>query len=94
MHQGALQRQFFGRDKLLAKAVEMVDAAQSKGEMMVVEGAPGEGKSFFMVSIGADLVTLSSLCDQHTEKRPLSLYTGCTCRCSQEQKEEQGKPAL
>lgn len=55
VHQGALQRQFFGRAKLLAKAVEMVDVAQSKGGMMVVEGAPGEGKSVFMVNFSADL---------------------------------------
>lgn len=55
VHQGALQRQFFGRAKLLAKAVEMMDVAQSKGGMMVVEGAPGEGKSVFMVNFSADL---------------------------------------
>lgn len=54
VHQGALQRQFYGRAKLLAKAVEMVDLTQSKGGMMVVEGAAGEGKSVFMVSVGGD----------------------------------------
>lgn len=55
VHQGALQRQFFGRAKLLAKAVDMVDVAQRKGGMMVVEGAPGEGKSVFMVNVSSNL---------------------------------------
>ena len=47
--QGALQRQFFGRAKLLSGAVEMVVQVQAKGGLMVVEGAPGEGKTVFMV---------------------------------------------
>lgn len=49
MHQGALQRQFFGRAKLLSGAVEMVEQVQTKGGMMVVEGGPGDGKTVFMV---------------------------------------------
>lgn len=55
VYQGALQRQFFGRAKQLAKAVEMVELAQTKGGMMVVEGAPGEGKTVFMVNFFSDL---------------------------------------
>ena len=51
LHQGALQRQFFGRAKLLSSAVEIVEQARSKGGMMVVEGGPGEGKTVFMVHI-------------------------------------------
>lgn len=55
VHQGALQRQFFGRTKQLVKAVEMVELTQTKGGMMVVEGAPGEGKTVFMVNVPSDL---------------------------------------
>lgn len=55
VHQGALQRQFFGRTKQLVKAVEMVELTQTKGGMMVVEGAPGEGKSVFMVNFLSDV---------------------------------------
>uniref|UniRef100_A0A4W6BKJ4 TROVE domain-containing protein n=1 Tax=Lates calcarifer TaxID=8187 RepID=A0A4W6BKJ4_LATCA len=51
VHQGALQRQFFGRAKLLSGAVEMVEQVQTKGGMMVVEGGPGEGKTVFMVNV-------------------------------------------
>lgn len=51
MHQGALQRQFFGRAKLLIKAVEMVENVWNKGGMMFVEGRPGEGKTVFMVKL-------------------------------------------
>ncbi|TKS79483.1 Telomerase protein component 1 [Collichthys lucidus] len=47
--QEALQRQFFGREKLLIGAVEMVEQVQTKGGMMVVEGGPGEGKTVFML---------------------------------------------
>lgn len=50
VHQGALQRQFFGRAKLLGGAVEVVEQAQTKGGLMVVEGGPGEGKTVFMVN--------------------------------------------
>ena len=49
VHQGALQRQFYGRAKLLAEAVEKVQETQAKGGMLLVEGAPGEGKTVFMV---------------------------------------------
>lgn len=49
-HQGALLRQFFGRAKLLSAAVELVEQIQTKGGMVVVEGAPGQGKSVFMVN--------------------------------------------
>lgn len=49
MHQEALQRQFFGRAKLLVKAVEMVEQVWNKGGMMVMEGRPGEGKTLLMV---------------------------------------------
>lgn len=49
MHQGALQRQFFGRAKQLVKAVEMVEQVWNKGGMMVMEGRPGQGKTLLMV---------------------------------------------
>lgn len=49
MHQGALQKQFFGRAKLLVKAVEMVEQVWKKGGMMFMEGRPGEGKTILMV---------------------------------------------
>lgn len=48
--QEALQRQFFGREKQLIGAVEMVEQIQPKGGMVVVEGGPGEGKTVFMVN--------------------------------------------
>ncbi|XP_059200044.1 telomerase protein component 1 [Centropristis striata] len=57
VHQGALQRQFFGRAKLLCGAVEIVEQAQTKGGMMVVEGGPGEGKTVFMAALGESLKT-------------------------------------
>ncbi|XP_070774707.1 telomerase protein component 1 [Enoplosus armatus] len=57
MHQGALQRQFFGRSKLLFGAVEMVEQVQTKGGMMVVEGGPGEGKTVFMAALAEALRT-------------------------------------
>ncbi|XP_041659793.1 telomerase protein component 1 [Cheilinus undulatus] len=57
VHQGALQRQFFGRQKLLAAAVEMVEQARTKGGMMVVEGGPGEGKTVFMAALAETLRT-------------------------------------
>ena len=50
VHQGALQRQFFGRTKLLSAAVEMVEQVRAKGGTMVVDGAAGEGKTVFMVN--------------------------------------------
>ncbi|KAM9844961.1 telomerase protein component 1 [Aulostomus maculatus] len=57
VHQGALQRQFFGRAKLLSAAVEMVEQIQTKGGMMVVEGAPGQGKTVFMAALADALRT-------------------------------------
>ncbi|XP_049888722.1 telomerase protein component 1 isoform X1 [Epinephelus moara] len=57
VHQGSLQRQFFGRAKLLSAAVEMVEQAQTKGGMMVVEGGPGEGKTVFMAALADALRT-------------------------------------
>ncbi|KAM7411194.1 hypothetical protein PAMA_021262 [Pampus argenteus] len=57
VHQGALQRRFFGRAKLLSGAVEMVEQVQAKGGMMVVEGAPGEGKTVFMAALADALRT-------------------------------------
>ncbi|XP_074544766.1 telomerase protein component 1-like [Halichoeres trimaculatus] len=55
VHQGALQRQFFGRQKLLRAAVEMSEQVQAKGGMMVVEGGPGEGKTVFMAALAEAL---------------------------------------
>lgn len=49
-HQGALQRLFYGRAKLLKEAVGIVKEAQLKGGLLLLEGAPGEGKSVFMVN--------------------------------------------
>ncbi|XP_029970143.1 telomerase protein component 1-like isoform X2 [Salarias fasciatus] len=57
VHQGALQRQFFGRSKLLSAAVEMVEQLQTKGHMMVVEGGAGEGKTLFMAGLAEALRT-------------------------------------
>jgi len=57
VHQGALQRQFFGRSKLLSGAVEMVEQAHTKGGMVVVEGGPGEGKTVFMVNLRLQFLT-------------------------------------
>ncbi|XP_042353328.1 telomerase protein component 1 isoform X2 [Plectropomus leopardus] len=57
VHQEALQRQFFGRAKLLSAAVEMVEQAQNKGGVMVVEGGPGEGKTVFMAALADTLRT-------------------------------------
>lgn len=51
MHQGAMQRQFCGRAKLLVKAVEMVEQIWNKGGLMWMEGEPGEGKTVFMVKL-------------------------------------------
>lgn len=50
VHQEALQRQFYGRAKLLSGAVEKVQQVQTKGGLMLVEGTPGEGKTVFMVN--------------------------------------------
>ncbi|XP_074545467.1 telomerase protein component 1-like [Halichoeres trimaculatus] len=55
VHQGALQRQFFGRQKLLRAAVEVSEQVQAKGGMMVVEGGPGEGKTVFMAALAEAL---------------------------------------
>ncbi|XP_067462602.1 telomerase protein component 1 [Thunnus thynnus] len=57
VHQGALQRQFFGRAKLLSGAVEMVEQVQAKGGTMVVEGAAGEGKTVLMAALADALRT-------------------------------------
>ncbi|XP_029970146.1 telomerase protein component 1-like [Salarias fasciatus] len=57
VHQGALQRQFFGRSKLLSAAVEMVEQLQTKGHMMMVEGGAGEGKTLFMAGLAEALRT-------------------------------------
>nr|XP_046265032.1 telomerase protein component 1 [Scatophagus argus]XP_046265033.1 telomerase protein component 1 [Scatophagus argus] len=57
VHQGALQRQFFGRAKLLVGAVDIVEQVQTKGGMMVVEGGPGEGKTVFMAALADTLRT-------------------------------------
>ncbi|KAL3988831.1 KRAB domain-containing zinc finger protein [Sarotherodon galilaeus] len=51
VHQEAMQRQFFGKSKLLSNAVDLVEQAQTKGGMIVVEGGPGEGKTVFMQEI-------------------------------------------
>lgn len=69
-HQGALQRQFFGREKLLVKAVDMVEQAWSKGGMMFMEAGPGEGKSVFMVK----LIHFLSFQPQITMHQPFVLY--------------------
>ncbi|XP_034559515.1 telomerase protein component 1-like [Notolabrus celidotus] len=57
VHQGALQRQFFGRQKLLSAAAEMVEQVQTKGGMMVVEGGAGEGKTVFLAALAEALRT-------------------------------------
>ncbi|XP_030607193.1 telomerase protein component 1 [Archocentrus centrarchus] len=57
VHQGAMQRQFFGRSKLLCSAVDLVEQARTKGGMIVVEGGPGEGKTVFMAALADALRT-------------------------------------
>ncbi|XP_007567502.1 telomerase protein component 1 isoform X1 [Poecilia formosa] len=57
VHQGALQRQFFGRTKLLSNAVQTVERVQNKGGMVVIEGGPGEGKTVFMAALADSLRT-------------------------------------
>ncbi|XP_028988903.1 telomerase protein component 1 [Betta splendens] len=57
VHQEALQRRFLGRTKLLSGAVDMVEQAQSKGGVVVVEGGPGEGKTVFMAALADALRT-------------------------------------
>uniref|UniRef100_UPI0037E81F20 telomerase protein component 1 n=1 Tax=Semicossyphus pulcher TaxID=241346 RepID=UPI0037E81F20 len=57
VHQGALQRQFFGRGKLLAAAAEIVEQVKNKGGMMVVEAGPGEGKTVFLAALAETLRT-------------------------------------
>ncbi|XP_054623593.1 telomerase protein component 1 isoform X2 [Dunckerocampus dactyliophorus] len=57
VHQGALQRQFLSRAKLLSAAVEMVEQVQAKGGLMVVAGAPGQGKTIFMAALAEALKT-------------------------------------
>ncbi|XP_046882661.1 telomerase protein component 1 [Hypomesus transpacificus] len=56
-HQGALQRLFYGRAKLLKEAVGIVKEAQLKGGLLLLEGAPGEGKSVFMAALANALQT-------------------------------------
>ncbi|KAM4557504.1 telomerase protein component 1-like [Fundulus diaphanus] len=51
VHQGALQKQFFGRAKLLSSAVNLVAQVQKRGGMVLIEGAPGEGKTVFMAAL-------------------------------------------
>ncbi|XP_068196133.1 telomerase protein component 1 [Antennarius striatus] len=57
VHQEALQRQFFGRAKLLHSAVEMVELILIKGGMMLLEGEPGHGKTVFMAALADALRT-------------------------------------
>ncbi|CAG5896404.1 unnamed protein product, partial [Menidia menidia] len=57
LHQGALERQFFGRAKLLSGAVEMVQQTHVKGGTVVIEGASGEGKTVFMAALADALRT-------------------------------------
>uniref|UniRef100_A0A1A8DN79 Telomerase-associated protein 1 n=3 Tax=Nothobranchius TaxID=28779 RepID=A0A1A8DN79_NOTKA len=57
VHQGALQRHFFGRAKLLSAAAEMVEKVQTKGGVAVVHGGPGEGKTVFMAALADALRT-------------------------------------
>ncbi|KAL0966294.1 hypothetical protein UPYG_G00293480 [Umbra pygmaea] len=56
-HQDALQRQFFGRAKLLSAAAGKVKEAQVKGGLVLLEGGPGEGKTLFMAALANSLST-------------------------------------
>ncbi|KAK7944994.1 hypothetical protein WMY93_000722 [Mugilogobius chulae] len=56
-HQENLCRQFFGRSKLVSAAVTLVEQAQSKGGLLVLEGGAGEGKTVFMAALGHALKT-------------------------------------
>ncbi|XP_037131488.1 telomerase protein component 1 isoform X2 [Syngnathus acus] len=55
VHQEALRRQFVSRAKLLSAAVEMVEQVQANGGAVVVEGAPGQGKTVFMAALAEAL---------------------------------------
>lgn len=82
VHQEALQRQFFGREKLLTEATEMVEKIQSKGGLMVVEGGPGEGKTVFMVNLTRVWYKVMDIVFVLHLKSRSSLFSlsGCFCR--------------
>lgn len=58
VHQESLRRQFFGRSKLLSAAESLVEYAQAKGGILVLEAGPGEGKTVFMAAFGHALKTI------------------------------------
>ncbi|XP_041946088.1 telomerase protein component 1 [Alosa sapidissima] len=59
VYQAALQRQFYGRGKLVSMAMEKVKETQKKGGVVMVEGNPGEGKTVFMAGLANALQTLN-----------------------------------
>ncbi|XP_051989952.1 telomerase protein component 1 isoform X1 [Xyrauchen texanus] len=66
VHQDAQQRQFHGRSKLIAMAIENIKECQQKGGILLVEGKPGEGKTVFMAALAQALKT-----SDKTKKAPL-----------------------
>ncbi|KAJ8012283.1 hypothetical protein DPEC_G00067060 [Dallia pectoralis] len=57
VHQGALQRQFSGRAKLLSSGVEKVHETRLRGGVVLIEGARGQGKTAFMAALAKALST-------------------------------------
>ncbi|KAK1786294.1 hypothetical protein P4O66_017995 [Electrophorus voltai] len=57
VHQEALQQRFHGRKKLVSMALGKVQQCQQKGGILLVEGAPGEGKTLFMAALSHALRT-------------------------------------
>ncbi|XP_026229628.1 telomerase protein component 1-like isoform X2 [Anabas testudineus] len=104
VHQGALQRQFFGRAKLLSGAVEMVEQVQTKGGMMVVEGGPGEGKTVFMAALAdalrsgvkskrnlvCDVISYSTAASQSA--RSVENLLRCLIQCFRKMKDTEKEP--
>ncbi|XP_062386572.1 telomerase protein component 1-like [Sardina pilchardus] len=59
VYQAALQKQFYGRGKLVSMAMEEVKETQKKGGVVMVEGNPGEGKTVFMAGLANALQTVN-----------------------------------
>ncbi|XP_029930833.1 telomerase protein component 1 [Myripristis murdjan] len=106
VHQGAQQRQFYGRAKLLAAAVEKVQDVQGKGGLMLVEGAPGEGKTVFMAALanalrmgdkskrklGCDVISYSTAASQSA--RSVENLLRCLVHWLRRRKDTEEEPPL
>ncbi|XP_015251183.1 PREDICTED: telomerase protein component 1 [Cyprinodon variegatus] len=104
--QGALQKQFFGRAKLLSNAVGKVEQVQNKGGMLVIEGGPGEGKTVFMAALAeairsglksktklcCDVISYSTAASQSA--RSVGNLLRCLVQCLREIKHTQEESPL